>query len=127
MFVLPTIGFEQSWKEAVNQTPVDIVKELALLVQEFFKSHTFKHVSPLHIAVESGNFEIFEYLIRKVSDKNPQGDVKIKFRNNIWYSPAKFEIGKGPFMKITPLHMAAIHGNLELCRLIIGKSIFASL
>ena len=43
-------GFEESWKEVINKTPVDIVKQLAIAVPKFFESYSFKQVALLHIA-----------------------------------------------------------------------------
>ena len=35
-------GHEESWREVVNKTPLDIIKQLAIAVQEFFQSHFFE-------------------------------------------------------------------------------------
>ena len=43
-------GHEESWREVVNKTPLDIIKQLAIAVQQFFKNHLFKELAPLHIA-----------------------------------------------------------------------------
>ena len=56
-------GFEESWKEVIRRTPLDIVKQLALTVEEFFKSYTDKKVAPLHIVAEKGTFQLFQYII----------------------------------------------------------------
>ena len=55
-------GFEESWKEVIRRTPLDIIKQLALTVNEFFKSYTDKKVAPLHIVAEKGTFQLFQYV-----------------------------------------------------------------
>ena len=45
-------GVERSWREVLHQTPVDVVKQLALAVEEFFNSYSSKQVSPLHIVAK---------------------------------------------------------------------------
>ena len=42
-------GFEKSWKEVINKTPTDVLKQLAKSVEKFFKTYSFKQVAPLHI------------------------------------------------------------------------------
>ena len=60
-------GFEESWKEAINKTPYNILKQLAIAVEQFFKSYSFKQVAPLHIAAEKGSLQLCEYIIRKTT------------------------------------------------------------
>ena len=96
-------GFEESWMEVIRRTPLDIVKQLALAVEEFFKSYTDKKVAPLHIVAEKGTFQLFQYVITKAKDKNPQGKLGLKWEN--LNNNIKFKIRKGPspiFDKITP-------------------------
>ena len=65
-------GHEESWREVVNKTPLDIIKQLAIAVQQFFKlKHSFKGLAPLHIAAEKGTFQLCQYIIAKTSNKNP--------------------------------------------------------
>ena len=42
-------GFEKSWKEVINKTPADVLKQLAKSVEKFFETYSFKQVAPLHI------------------------------------------------------------------------------
>ena len=89
-------GFEESWKQAIHKTPSDLVKELALAVQEFFKFHSFHRMAPLHISSYNGHINICKLIDGKVQDKTPAD-----------------ENGR------TPLHMAAEYGQLDVCKLII--------
>ena len=112
-------GFEESWKEVIHRTPLDIVKQLALAVEEFFKSYTDKKVAPLHIVAEKGTFQLFQYVITKAKDKNPQGKLGLKWDllNRVTTKIVTVKIAEGPspiFDKITPLHLTAMQGNVEL-------------
>ena len=66
-------GHEKSWKEALYKTPVDITKQLAIAVQEFFQKYRHEKLAPLHFAVERDNFQLCEYIISKTKEKNPKG------------------------------------------------------
>ena len=52
-------GVEDSWGEILCKTPVDIVKQLALTVEEFFKYNSSKEVFPLYIVAKKGTLELF--------------------------------------------------------------------
>ena len=45
-------GFEESWKQAINKTPVDAVKQLAIVVQEFSKFNHYLKIPPAYIVVK---------------------------------------------------------------------------
>jgi ankyrin repeat protein len=119
--------FQESWKEAINKTSVENVKQLAVAVQKFFKLHpvsSHKKVAPLHIAAEQENLPLCEHIISKLKDKNPQGNLFIinehtfesKFRFEIWREKSYF--GARVHTKTTALHIAALKSNLELFKLI---------
>ena len=57
--------------------------------------------SCLHLAARNNNVDLFSFIIENVKEKNPRAKDK------------KFDI--------TPLHMAAGTGNLEICKIIIGN------
>ena len=121
-------GHEQSWKEVIFKTPINIVKQLAVAVQLFFKSYWRKDVkvAPLHIAAEKGSLQLCQYVITKTKDKNPQGKLVIDVDS--YKTPKKFAIKNQRFKtligsdwKSTPLHIGAMNGNAELCRLIMDN------
>ena len=90
---------EESWNTIFNKTPSSFIKKLAIETQMFFKFMTDrKNVSPLHIAVQNGHFEICRLIIEKVENKNPTDDYG-------W----------------TPFHFAARYGFYDICRLFINK------
>ena len=56
---------EESWKEVIYKTPINIIKELAIAVQLFFKAywHENMKMAPLHIGVENGSLQLCQYII----------------------------------------------------------------
>ena len=63
-------GFEESWKEAIHQTPFDLINELANEVQSLFTSHNLCSISirpihPLHVAALQGNLKLYKYIVAK--------------------------------------------------------------
>ena len=46
------VGVEESWREVLRKTPVDMIKQLALVVEEFFKYYFPTFISPLHIVAK---------------------------------------------------------------------------
>ena len=65
-------GFEESWNEVINKTPTDVLKQLAVAIQEFFKDNSWrKNMAPLHIAAEKDDLGLCEKIITKTSNKNP--------------------------------------------------------
>ena len=106
--------FQESWKEAIDKTSVENVKQLAVAVQKFFKLHpvsSHKKVAPLHIAAEQENLPLCEHIISKLNDKNPQGNLFIinehtlesKFRFEIWREK-KLLWCKGPYQDNSTPH-----------------------
>ena len=68
-------GFDESWKEVIFKTPINYIKDLAIAVQYFYEQFFgSEKVAPLHVAVETGNFNLCQYIISKTSNKNPAGD-----------------------------------------------------
>ena len=111
------VGFELSWRQVIKKTSVTIIKELAVAVKHFFASNPFYGLAPLHIASENGNFQVCQYVIMKTNNKNPKGSLKIYNNSN------KFQIGSSRIHsktnnENTPLHVAALRGTPEICRII---------
>ena len=71
-------GFQESWNQAIHQTPFDVLKELANEVQTLF---TYQNVCllrtgpmhPLHIVALQGNLKLYKHIVSKIKDKNPHG------------------------------------------------------
>ena len=112
-------GVEESWKEVINKTPAEMLKQLAFAVEQFCKSYPFKQVTPLHITAYKSSLELFQFVITRSKDKNPVGKVFIQVfvMANKW-NPFKFKP-----QSITPLHIVAMLGNIEQCRLILDNVI----
>ena len=116
-------GVEDSWKEVLHRTPIDVIKQLALAVEKFFNSYSSEHqVSPLHIVAKKGTLNLFQYVITKVTDKNPKGYLAFMYENmklidGIWIW------GQHSYSKaLTPFHMTAMDGKVELCRFIMDNT-----
>ena len=121
-------GFEESWKETIHQTPFDVIKELANVVQTWLtslRSKWSRPIHPLHVVALQGNLKLYEYVDGKTKEKIPQGRIYCKYGKD----GVKFLIpttGKGSNYQMvkeaTPLHMAAMKGNLEVCKYISENS-----
>ena len=77
--------------------------------------------------VEKGTLQLCDYVIQKSTNKNPLGNFTM-----INFSPFKYEIIKDDSesgkenlkkfnFKATPLHIAAVRGNLDLYKLIMDN------
>ena len=75
----------------------------------------------------NGSLQLCEYVIQKTTNKNPLGNFTM-----INFSPFKYEIIKEESesteenlkkfnFKATPLHIAAVNGNLDLYKLIMNN------
>ena len=117
-------GFEESWNEVTrSENPVKILKQLAMAIEQFFKSYLDSNqVTPLHIAVEIGSLNLCKYIITKTRIKNPTTKLTMTLEDSETKS-SKFSIAveKSPFnfdSEMTPFHLAAMNGNLNLCKVI---------
>ena len=98
-------NFDESWKKAVTNTSADMVKKLATAVETFFTPDPKRILEltkresdeflPLHVVAESGSRALFKHIIEKNGNKN----VPTK---EGW----------------TPLHYAAVTGNLKKFKLV---------
>ena len=92
----------QDWQKVLFKIPTNKAKDLALGITQFYKSEPARfdeNWSPLHITVEQGNFNLSQFVLRKVDVKNPKNK-------------------KG----CTPLQLAAEKGNFDLCRIIFASA-----
>jgi hypothetical protein len=84
------------WNKVLKNTPVELVKEISVCTQQFFKDDASRsnfQWSPLQIVAEQGNLELCKYIFEKTK--------YIKLRNG---------------SKWTPLHIAARKGHEEICK-----------
>ena len=89
-------SFEKSWKQVINKTPIAIIKELAVEVQNFFglfshpsvgyKIVNIEKIAPLHNAAIQENLKLCEHTLNKTEDKNPKSDMKIFYKGTCCYS-----------------------------------------
>ena len=74
--------FNIQWKEAFKNVPIEIIKELSDAVKKNWDlAHGLKKQSKmrdtrmwtfLHILAEQGNFEMCQFIIKKIQNKNPK-------------------------------------------------------
>ena len=145
--LLLTMEYQTLWKKVIHKTPVENLRQLAILVQRFFKNHSDKviknEVSPLHIVIGEGegctvlkkeDLKLCKHILEKSNETELLETKKFiwigkgfRFFKYIWLlSPQDFnEMGKRQqimhFKEVngTAIHMAAINGNLAICRLIL--------
>ena len=92
--------FLDSWKRCMVKTPTKIVKELRIAVDQFF-NRDFNLIeksqfSPLHISAGYQDPSLYKHMMNKEENKNPENEEKV-----------------------TPLHIAALKGNLKICKVIL--------
>ena len=128
------INFQESWNK-VFKAPVEIVKQLAIEAQVFFKifpiSFEMQH-SPFFIAVNSGNLYLCEVIAEKIGIRNLK---KTKELDNALFqasSQGNTEICKfivknlenknpGDDKGVTPLHVAARCGKEDVCKFLMDN------
>ena len=101
------VEFSKSWKMVIERNPVVIVREIAVVVEEFFNfqipvgncgvPRNTRQWAPLHVAAESGNLSLFQYILLKTNTEYP-----ISSKDTT----------------ITALRLAVQHGHLEVCQYI---------
>ena len=131
-------NYKKLWNLVMKQVPVDIFKKLALCVESFLNEGSFKlpfSLSPLHVAVYSGNFAICKYIEEKTKNFNSENchDVTpLHIAARYGYLDIYKFISKGvqdknpecitrmdtTYTKLTPLHLAAMYGNLDIYKFI---------
>ena len=95
--------FENEWKEAVQKTPIEILKKIATEIWTNSDRNipSFgQGMSPLGIASASGDLDLFTYMMEEKAL-----DLDSKDQNGV-----------------TPIHLAAYFGHNDICKVIIGKS-----
>ena len=120
------------WKTVLDKIPADLIKMLALSVQEFFKS-SFNFVRsvrskschksnwhPLHMVAESGHLELFKYVVEKTGDQNPIGKFT-HYDSILGGQICRMENHLVIVHELTPFHLAASHGHFEICQYIINN------
>ena len=94
-------NFNDSWIIVLKKTPVEFLRELAIAIDSYKKQNfplgPLRNLSPNHIAAKEGKYQLMQYIMTKIEDKNPRA------KNG----------GQ------TPLHIAAERDDLDICRLIV--------
>ena len=130
-------SFENCWRKVINKTPVEIIKQLAVEVQEVFfevsksswpplicnilictRINNIGEIAPLHIAAAQGNLKLCEHILEKTEEKNPKGDIEIVTGV---FNPGNVNHGYKVIYALTPLGIAVLKGDFEVCNLIMDQ------
>ena len=121
----------------MKNTPVELVKELVVSTQQFFKddaTRTDLHWSPLQVVAEQGNLELCKYILEKTKNTKSciQNNVGVYYTHPLLMAAKKghveivkflFDISKeknpSDVDGMTPFHFAAKSGLTDVCKLII--------
>ena len=123
---------KELWKEVIDKTSLVMMKQLAVAVRNFFRSYPIiqnlesNQVAPIHIAAEQNNVDLCKFIYEKTKNKHPVAILQLDCNDN------KIEIAKYHQSKryletdLTPLHIAAIKGNLEVFKLIFVNALYTN-
>ena len=122
--------FKELWKEVIDKISLAMLKQLAVAVQNFFRLYPIiqnlesNQIAPIHIAAEQSNVNLCEFIYEKTKNKNPVAILQLDCNDD------KIEIAKQSMRYIetdlTPLHIAAIKGNLEVFKLIFVNELYTN-
>ena len=126
--------FKDDWKSVMEKVPAEIVKELALAVEQFYTLRPHQNRldhqhSPHHIAAKRGSLSLCKFIARKTKSLNParaDGMTALHFAvqeghvDVCKYYIDNLDGDKNPpnHKGKTPLHDAAFQGNLEVFKYI---------
>jgi hypothetical protein len=103
--------FLDSWKKVINKTPTEIIKELAISMNQFYKLHRDQFY----------NYDSFGperiWSQEKWSLTSGSTGQMVPMR----WSPTFGPTGQTVPMKLTPVLIAADRGELELCKHVFGR------
>ena len=101
------VEFWNSWKMVIEKNSVEMVREIAMVVEKFFSApvpfpglsipRNTRQWAPLFIAAHLGNLSFFKYIFHKTNNEYPIGHT-------------------------TALHLAAQLGHLEICQYIVNNT-----
>ena len=131
------VEFKDFWKLVTEKVPAQIVKELALAVEQFytFRPHRLEHQhSPHHIAAERGSLSLCKVITQRTKVLNPvrtDGLTGLHFAAQAGhFDVCQYLVDnlgdsadKNPKDKVgrTPLQLAGMNGHFEIFKLIIDN------
>ena len=114
-----------------HRAPVARVKQVALAVDEFFRGNpqrASKQWHPLMIAANSGSLDLCKYIVEATGERNPRRSsdgatpLLMAAQNNslqVYEYLAGEDKNPGNDEGWTPLHCAALHGSVDVCKFIL--------
>ena len=104
------VEFWNSWKMVIEKNSVEMVCEIAVVVEKFFRApvpfpglsipRNTRQWAPLHIAAHRGNLSFFKYIFHKTNNEYPIG-----------FTTALHLAAQGPQL-----------GHLEICQYIVNNT-----
>ena len=131
--------FSEYWKKIVKNTPLEVVKKLAMASFQFSKTFADKKIGawrPFHLAAAFGNLELYKWIEDKCGElpllecssslghcSNPLHLSADHGSLEIFKYLLKKSVHKNPENEygVTPLHLAAKNGHFDICILLIAN------
>ena len=115
--------FHDFWKMATNRTSIEIVKHLAVATKTsaWINQRSRFQFNPIHVAIEAGNMELLEHILKKLREKIPSGSVMIIPPGNFMSAEIRSLISQYSMdrMYLRPYREQS-KGSFGICRFMIG-------
>ena len=120
-------GFHDQWIQIITRTPINVVKELAVNVEIFFKANPKRneHRWPPHfIAADQGCLDLYKYIAQKtgcINARNSRNSYGYELCEAVYakYRKEIIEENSSPFVMAI---MKRLKGNSAICKFIIENS-----
>ena len=115
--------YQSSWTEVIYEASMNTLHRIVLSVETFFSLYRVdkdKQLAPLHIAAALGDFYLCKYILGKTTNKNPKGSKNLIGVRNSRFVVISQNIASFGLCRATPLHLAALNGYTEICKLIMA-------
>ena len=121
----------------LKKAPLKILQDLCIAIRKLDTIKSQNEFSPLHIAAETGMYDLCEFILFKTDNKNPKDNNEVTALHLACWK-GYFDVCKIIFEQTedknpsnvdgeTPLHFAAKNGNLKICKYLIENGAHKSL
>ena len=123
----------ENLNKILKKAPLIILQDLCIAIRKLDKIKAQNEFSPLHIAAETGMYDLCEFLLFKTDNKNPKNKYEATALHLACWK-GHFEVVKIIFQQTedknpgnvdgdTPLHFAAKNGHLKICEYLIENGV----